>query len=108
MYGVEVTLPKNRFVSSFVGEYLYTKYQSGPIYYDHSQVISDHIGGRDDYYNHGTYVGWQHWGQVAGNPLYLSPVYNEDGSLYIRKNVLFHGILVSVEILLKVYTIASL
>ena len=86
MYGIEVTLPKNRFVSSFVGEYLHTKYQSGPVYYDHTKDISDHIGGRDDYYNHGTYVGWQHWGQVAGNPLYLSSIYNEDGSLYIRDN----------------------
>ncbi len=86
MYGIEVTLPKNRYVSTIVGEYLYTKYQSGPIYYDHSQTISDHIGGRDDYYNHGEYVGWQHWGQVIGNPLYLSPVYNDDGSLYIKNN----------------------
>lgn len=86
MYGLEVTLPKNRFVSTIVGEYLYTKYQSGPIYYDHSSEISDHIGGRDDYYNHYEYVGWQHWGQVIGNPLYLSPVYNKDGSLYIKNN----------------------
>lgn len=40
---------------------------------------------------------------LFSNPLYLSPVYNEDGSLYIKTTVLFHGILVSVEILLKVY-----
>ena len=86
MYGVEVTLPKNRFVSTFVGEYLYTKYQSGPIYHDHSENAPDHIGGRDGYYNHGVYVGWQHWGQVIGNPLYLSPGYNDDGSLYIKNN----------------------
>ena len=86
MYGVEVTMPKNRIVSSIVTEYLYTKYQSGPIYHDHSEYISDHIGGRDDYYNHGTYTGWQHWGQVIGNPLYLSPVYNEDRLLTIKDN----------------------
>ncbi len=86
MYGIEVTLPKNRYVSTFVGEYIYTKYQSGPIYHDHSENVSDHIGGRDGYYNHGTYVGWQHWGQVIGNPLYLSPIYNGDGSLSIKDN----------------------
>jgi hypothetical protein len=86
MYGIEVTLPKNSFVSTFVAEYLYTKYQSGPVYHDHSEDVSDHIGGRDGYYNHGTYVGWQHWGQVIGNPLYLSPVYNDDGSLSIKNN----------------------
>ena len=76
---------KTGFVSTIVGEYLYTKYQSGSIYYDHSSEISNHIGGRDDYYNHYEYVGWQHWGQVIGNPLYLSPVYNKDGSLYIKE-----------------------
>lgn len=86
MYGVEVTLPRNCFVTSVVAEYLYTKYQSGPIYYDHSETVSDHIGGADNYYNHGVYTGWQHWGQVIGNPLYLSPLYNEDGSLTIKNN----------------------
>ncbi len=86
MFGVEITLPHNRWISSVVAEYLYTKYQSGPIYFDHTQTISDHIGGRDDYYNHGTYIGWQHWGYVIGNPLYLSPVYNDDGYLYIKDN----------------------
>ncbi len=86
MYGVEITLPKNRWVSRIVAEHLYTKYQSGPIYHDHSQYISDHIGGRDGYYNHGTYTGWQHWGQVIGNPLYMSPLYNDDHSLTIKDN----------------------
>jgi len=86
MYGLEVTPPKNNILTKIVLEYLYTKYQSGPVYYDHSPEISDHIGGRDDYYNHGTYTGWQHWGQVMGNPLFLSPIYNDDGSIYVKDN----------------------
>jgi hypothetical protein len=86
LFGLEVTLPKNRLVSNIVGEYLYTKYQSGPIYIDHDKNISDHIGGTDNYMNHAIYSGWQHWGQVIGNPLYLSPIYNSDGEIYVKDN----------------------
>ena len=74
LWGLELTLPRNKWVSDVVAEYLYTKYQSGPIYYDHDEKISDHIGGVDDYCNHGIYTGWQHWGMVMGNPLYLSTI----------------------------------
>lgn len=81
LYGLELTLPKNRIVSTLVYEYIYTKYQSGPIYHDHTASIPDQISASDNYYNHGLYSGWQHWGQAIGNPLYLSPIYNTDGSL---------------------------
>ncbi len=30
--------------------------------------------------------GWQHWGQVMGNPLYRSPIYNTDGSIQVLNN----------------------
>jgi hypothetical protein len=46
----------------------------------------DHIAGRDDYYNHYLFSGWQHWGQVMGNPLYRSPIYNEDGQISVENN----------------------
>ena len=67
-------------------EYLYTKYQSGPYNHDRTSGIADHIAGTDDYYNHSIYPGWQHWGQVIGNPLYRSPIYNNDGYIDIRNN----------------------
>lgn len=67
-------------------EYVYTKYQSGPIYHDRTKVMADHIGGVDQFYNHSIYSGWQHWGQVIGNPLYLSPQYNRDGRIEIKDN----------------------
>lgn len=86
MLGAELNLKKGTWVRDIVFEYLYTKYQSGPIYHDHTEGLSDHIGGKDDYYNHGLYNGWQHWGQVIGNPLYLSPIYNTDGTLTITNN----------------------
>ena len=51
-------------------EYLYTKYQSGPIYHDHTRLLSEHVCGLDNYYNHNLFTGWQHWGQAMGHPLY--------------------------------------
>ena len=93
MLGCELTLKKCRIVKKVVVEYLYTKYQSGSIYHDHTENIPDHIGGRDNYYNHGIFTGWQHWGQVMGNPLYMSPLYNTDGTIQVKDNrfVAWHG-----------------
>lgn len=86
MLGAEIKLKNFNCLNNIVAEYIYSKYQSGPIYHDHNINISDHIGGVDDYYNHSIYPGWQHWGQVIGNPLYLSPIYNEDGKIEIKNN----------------------
>ena len=93
MLGMELTFKYSRLIRSAVLEYIYTKYQSGPIYHDHTQTVSDHIGGRDNYYNHNFNTGWQHWGQVMGNPLYLSPLYNADGQVVVENNrfVAIHG-----------------
>ena len=79
MIGADVKLKKIKYINQAVVEFMNTRYQSGPIYHDHSPVISTHICGRDEYYNHSQFPGWQHWGQVMGNPLYLSPLYNSDG-----------------------------
>lgn len=86
MLGAELNLKYGRYLTAIVLEYLYTKYQSGPIYHDHTQTIGDHIGGLDNYYNHYIYSGWQHWGQVMGNPLYRSPIYNADGVMEVKNN----------------------
>jgi len=67
-------------------EYIYTKYQSGPFLHEHSAELADHIGGNDNYYNHYIYTGWQHWGQVIGNPLYRSPIYNDDGTIEVKNS----------------------
>lgn len=86
MLGFDLHLKYGSWLRNIVVEYLYTKYQSGPIYHDHTQTIPDHIGGMDNYYNHNIYPGWQHWGQVMGNPLYRSPIYNSDGTIQVENN----------------------
>ena len=86
MLGAEVRLKRCSYLRNVVVEYLYTKYQSGPIYHDHTPSMSDHVSGLDDFYNHSIFTGWQHWGQVMGNPLYRSPIYNTDGEIRVENN----------------------
>ena len=86
MLGAELHLKNCSWLKGIVVEYLYTKYQSGPIYYDHNAIWQDHVGGCDNFYNHGIHTGWQHWGQVMGNPLYLSPIYNENSQIHVTNN----------------------
>ena len=86
MLGAELNLKNGNWLKNLVVEYLYTKYQSGPIYHDHNQTWQDHVCGIDDFYNHYLQMGWQHWGQVMGNPLYLSPIYNKDGQIQVNNN----------------------
>lgn len=86
LVGLEVKMPKFRYVNDFVVEYINTRYQSGPVYHDHTQNFSSAICGMDNYYNHFAMPGWQHAGQVIGNPLYLSPLYNEDGTVGTKCN----------------------
>lgn len=92
MLGAELNLHYGTWLRNVVFEYLYTKYQSGPIYHDHTYYISDHVAGQDNFYNHYIYTGWQHWGQVIGNPLYLSPIYNDNGAIEVMDNrfIAFH------------------
>lgn len=86
MLGAELNLKYGAWLRDIVFEYIYTKYQSGPYNHDHTVNIPDHLSGADGYYNHGNYPGWQHWGQVIGNPLYRSPLYNKDGVFDVRDN----------------------
>ena len=86
MLGADVHLKNFRWISDAVVEYVYTRYQSGPIYSDRTPQIVDHIGGIDNYYNNSIEPGWQHWGQTLGNPLYVSPIYSEDHHLFFECN----------------------
>ena len=84
LVGADLKLKCWKYINKFVFEFVNTRYQSGPVYHDHTINNSTHISGRDNYYNHSSLPGWQHWGQVIGNPLYLSPLYNEDGYIGTR------------------------
>ena len=86
MLGTELNLKHNDWLRTIVLEYVYTKYQSGPLYHDHTPLNSGHVCGMDNYYNHHLYTGWQHWGQVIGNPLYRSPIYNKDADISVKNN----------------------
>ncbi len=86
LWGVEAELPHNPFVSTVLYEYLHTTDQTGAIYHDATPGLNLQISGRDDYYNHSIFGGWQHWGQTMGNPLLLSPIYNKDGSISFAHN----------------------
>jgi len=86
LLGAELRLRRNAWLQTVVLEYLYSKYQGGPVYHDHTSNVPHQISGRDNYYNHHLFSGWQHWGLVMGNPLYLSPLYNADGAIEVRHN----------------------
>lgn len=86
LLGVEGHLPANPFVSDIVYEYLITKDQSGPVYWDHTALIPEQVSGRDNYYNHSIYTGWQTWGMGIGNPLLVSPIYNRNHSIGFYHN----------------------
>lgn len=86
MLGAELKLKRVPWLSNIVLEYIHTKYQSGPIYHDRTFHLSDHVAGLDNYYNHYIHTGWQHWGQVMGNPLYRSPIYNDDNQIRVANN----------------------
>ena len=92
MLGMEFNLKNGTWLRNVVFEYLFTKYQSGPYNHDHTKNLPDHMAGMDDYYNHSVYTGYQHWGQVMGNPLYRSPLYNTDSQIWVSDNrfVAFH------------------
>lgn len=86
LVGIELKLPHNPVVSGLVYEFLKTTYQSGPLYHDTTTALPDQVSGVDNYYNHNIYPGWQHWGQAMGNPLYVSPLYANNGSLTFTGN----------------------
>jgi len=51
LLGLELHLKRGRWVKNIVFEYLYTKYQSGSVYHDHTIHLKDDIGGRDADFN---------------------------------------------------------
>ena len=86
MLGFDIHFKRCTWLTDAVVEYIYTRYQSGPIYNDRNEYITDQMAGIDNYYNNSLEPGWQHWGQTLGNPLYVSPIYNTDHHLKFECN----------------------
>lgn len=82
LLGLEATLPSNRFVSTILYEHLNTTDQSGAVYHDITAEMPYPVYGLDQYYSHHVYGAFQHWGQVMGNPLILSPIYNDRNAIH--------------------------
>lgn len=89
MYGIELNLPSSRWISKIVGEYIYTKDQASSVYWDISDLIPEQVSGRDSYYYHYIYNGWQNYGMTIGNPLIISPVYNMEHVFKFQSNRIF-------------------
>ncbi len=84
-------------VSGVVIEYIDFTNQSGPIHWTPNDrpgtPITSHSSGADDYYNNYIYNGYQSRGMSIGSPFVKSPLYNQDGYMRYRDNVLrgFHA-----------------
>lgn len=88
LLGIDLTLPKNRWVDRVVWEGLASDDQAGPILYEwfDASFGGIQISACDNYYNHGFYGGWQHWGLGMGHPLLPGPAYDADHSIRFRSN----------------------
>ncbi len=90
LYGLELNLPRNPFLGAIVYEHLGTKDQSGSVYHDKTQNVSDQISSQDNYYNHGIYTGWHHAGMAIGSPLLLSPIYSSNNIYFYHNRITAH------------------
>lgn len=86
--GLEISFPKNRWISSLVWETMCTKDQAGPLLYDGfwGQFPEYQISANDNYYNHYIYGAWQYWGMGMGNALLPGPLYNKDHTITFKSN----------------------
>ena len=84
-------------ITGAVIEYIDFTNQSGPIHWTPNDregtPITSHSSGADDYYNNYIYNGYQSRGMSIGSPFVKSPLYNQDGYMRYRDNVLrgFHA-----------------
>ncbi|MBQ9230109.1 MAG: hypothetical protein IJ190_02900 [Prevotella sp.] len=95
LWGLQYTNKANgrQYVRGAVIEYFQSMNQSGPLHWDSGNYpdpirhqITDFVTGVDEYYNHGFYDGYAHYGMTPGNALITSPIYNKDGYLGFRDN----------------------
>lgn len=96
LWGLELSFPKNRFVSKLVYEFVATKDQTGAVNHDWTPEIPQQVSGRDGYYTHYLYNAWQNWGMTIGTPLAISPIYNKD-HLMTMYNTRFYANHVGIE-----------
>lgn len=83
VWGIELRLPRSKWLKAVVAEYVDFRNQSGPIHWSPDDrpgtTITSHATGFDNYYNNATYNSYANYGMAIGTPFLLSPVYNLDG-----------------------------
>lgn len=86
--GIEVYLPRNRWVSAVVWEGMSTKDSSGPVLYDGfwGSFTDIQWSCGDNYFNHYIYQAWHHYGQGMGHGMIPGPAYNSDGNITFKSN----------------------
>lgn len=92
LWGLEMnTLDNIRGLHSIVLEFMNTRGQCGPICHSAAfnadgMYVIEEVDGRDEMYNHNQYSSYSFWGYAIGNPVLISPVYNNNGSARFRSN----------------------
>lgn len=88
LIGIELTPPKNKWISAILWEGMSTKDQTKSILYDGfwGSFQDLQMSGDDDYYNQYLYGAWQHHGLGMGNPLLPGPSYNSNGLIHFKSN----------------------
>lgn len=81
LWGLELDLPQGKWLRGVVAEYITSRDQSGPILHNTNANFMEQLSGGDNYYNHSLFQSWQHGGMAVCNPQFLSPSYNDNGSL---------------------------
>lgn len=76
LWGIEVDVPRNSFLSKVLFEYICTYDQTNAVLHNSTPEIPEQVSGQDAYFGHYLYGAWQNWGMVIGTPLAISPLYN--------------------------------
>ena len=100
LWGLEYSTIYLSGITHVVIEYIDFTNQSGPIHWTPNDregtPITSHSSGADDYYNNYIYNGYQSRGMSIGSPFVKSPLYNQDGYMRYRDNVM-RGVHVAVK-----------
>lgn len=93
LWGIEITLPKSRWIKKIVTEYLQSTNQGGTVYANdvYTKLEGNQVhrtAGNSNFYHDQHMGSWTHYGMILGNPLFASPLYNDDSYPDMASNML--------------------
>ena len=92
LFGLEVNAPDDfKYFRNAVIEFMNTRGLCGPVCHSAAcntdgMYVIEEVDGRDGMYNHGIYSSYTHHGYAIGNPVLVSPAYNDNNSNRFRSN----------------------